>query len=108
MNLYHTTDADGISLMNPDRDAMQAVLLSLDDAEIDSAEHPDVSLVHDATGWTLTVFPSGIVTFENLEDDDGAPQYLAQVSRDEALQLWLALAEGNIAAVQSRPWQQDL
>lgn len=107
MNLYHTTDAEGISLLNPDSEAMRAVLDQLDAPETEEAEHPDVSLVHDASAWSLSAFPNGTVLFENLNDDDEAPRYLSQVSRHDALQMWLKLARGEIENLLKLPWKRD-
>jgi len=107
MDLYHSTDADGVSLLNPDTEAMRALLARLDEPAADEAEHPDVSLVHDPSGWSLSVFPSGTVTLENLEDDDGAPLHMNDVSRKDALQMWLELSRGEIDQVRSRDWLRD-
>lgn len=107
MELYHTTDAEGISLVNPDTEAMRAVLDQLDAPDAEEAEHPDVSLVHDASAWSLSVFPNGTVLFENLEDDDEAPHHLPQVSRHDALQMWLKLSRGEIEHLLALPWKRD-
>ena len=104
MELYHTTDADGISIMNPDEAAMRELLERLDDPEADEAEHPDVALIHDPSGWSVSAFPSGTITLENLNDSDNAPSYMLKVSRDETLQVWLELSRGNIEKVQEKPW----
>ncbi|MFU8848932.1 MAG: hypothetical protein ACNA77_09495 [Opitutales bacterium] len=107
MNLYHTTDAEGISLLNPDADAMRAVLDQLDAPDAEDAEHPDVSLIHDASAWSLSVFPNGTIIFENLEDDDEAPRHLTQISRHDALQMWQKLAHGEIENLLELPWKRD-
>lgn len=104
MNLYHSTDMDGVSELNPDRTTLRRILQSLDAPGAADADHPDVSLVHDASGWSLSVFPSGVVTFENLDDEDGAPLHLQQVSRNQALQLWEQLARGDIEDLRAQPW----
>jgi hypothetical protein len=107
MDLYHTTDVDGVSLLNPDAATMRELLSRLDEPEVHEAEHPDVALVHDATGWSMSVFPSGTVTFENLEDDDEAPLYMNKVSREDALHMWLELSRGEIEGLQDRDWRSD-
>ena len=106
MSLYHTTDAQGISELNPDADKMREILSSLDSAESAEEEHPDVSLVHDATGWSISVFPSGIITLENLDSDE-PPKFMSDVSRRDSLQLWIDLSKGKITRILSRPWQSD-
>jgi hypothetical protein len=107
MELYHTTDADGISELNPTVEKMRDLLDGLDTADAYEAEYPDVSLVHDPSGWSLSVYPSGIVTFENLDQPDDAPRFMSGVSRKQALELWLELSRGEIRQVNSRPWLRD-
>lgn len=107
MELYHTTDAESISLVNPDAEAMRILLDQLDAPGAEGAEHPDVSLVHDASAWSLSVFPNGTVLFENLDDDDEAPRHLPQVSRHDALQMWLKLSRGEIEALLELPWKRE-
>jgi len=107
MNLYHTTDTDGISELNPTTDKMIQLLSSLDEPNVEEADHPDVSLVHDKSGWAISVFPSGIVTYENLDHEDTVPRYMTGISRNEALQLWLQLSRGDIDALNSHLWMRD-
>jgi glutamate mutase epsilon subunit len=108
MDLYHTTDVDGISLLNPDEQAMRELLDQLDAPGAGDAGHPDVSLVHDASAWSLSVFPGGTVTFENLEAEDLPPFYMNGVSQAEALRMWLQLSRGEIDALRARDWLRDV
>ena len=107
MDLYHTTDAEGISELNPTAEKMRKLLESLDAQGAGDAEHPDVSLVHDGSGWSLSVFPSGVVTFENLDEDDDIPRFMSGITRNQAFELWLELSRGEIQQVNSRPWLRD-
>lgn len=107
MDLYHTTDAEGVSLLNPDTQAMRELLARLDEPAAEDAEHPDISLVHDASAWSLSVFPNGTVTLENLDTDDLPPLYMNKVSRQETLQMWLQLSRGEIERVRKRDWVCD-
>lgn len=107
MELYHTTDADGISILNPDQAAMRELLERLDDPDADEAEHPDVTLIHDSSAWSVSVFPSGTMTLENLNDADRDPRFMLKVSRAEALKVWLELSRGEIEKIQRRPWISD-
>lgn len=67
-------------------------------------EHTDVSVSH--AGWSLSVYPSGLVVFENVEDDAGiGPRHLRPVPRDKVLQLWHALAKGNFEEIEREGWQ---
>lgn len=104
MDLYHTTDAHGISMLNPDIEAMRELLTQLDEPIAEDAEHPDVSLIHDPSGWSLSVFPSGTVTLENFDEEDTHPLYMKNVSRSDALQMWLELSLGEIEKTRKYPW----
>jgi hypothetical protein len=107
MDLFHTTDIDGVTELNPTAETMRVLLDSLDAAEAAEAEYPDVSLVHDGTGWSISVFPSGVVTFENLDEPDEMPRFMTEVSRNKALALWLDLSRGRMDHLHSQPWLRD-
>lgn len=107
MDLYHTTDTQGVSELNPTAEKMRELLDCLDARGANEAEHPDVSLVHDPSGWSLSVYPSGVVTFENLDEADDIPRYMSGITRNKALELWLELSRGEIQQVNSRPWLRD-
>ena len=107
MDLYHTTDPFGISELNPSVARMDALIEQLDEACMEEAEHPDISLMHDTSGWAITLYPSGIATLENFEQPDEAPRYLSGVTRDHALLLWRTLARGEIDKLLQQPWQRD-
>lgn len=107
MDLYHTTDMDGISELNPNTERMEALIQQLDMPDFDESDHPDLALVHDTSGWTLTLYPNGVVTFENFDDDDTQPRYMAGIQRSKALHLWQALARGDIEGLKELPWVRD-
>ncbi|MFP4260900.1 MAG: hypothetical protein ACLFS1_07465 [Opitutales bacterium] len=107
MDLYHSTDADGISILNPDTRQMLDLLESLDEPETREKEHPDVSLTHDPSGWSLSVYPGGTATFENWNEADEPPRYMRNLNRRDCLEMWLDLAKGRIDSLQTKPWQRD-
>ena len=107
MQLFHTTDIDGISELNPTADKMRELLDSLKSPEAAEAEHPDVSLVHDASGWSISVYPSGIVTLDNLDEPDDAPRFMSGLTRNQALELWLELSKGEIQQLTARAWRRE-
>ena len=76
-------------------------------AELDSddAEHPDVA-ISTAEGWTLSAMQGGDVYWENIEDDaDGAVvRYMRELSRERALELFRAVARGDLGEVEAQPW----
>ena len=107
MDLYHTTDMDGVSELNPNESRMEQLIAQLEMPDFEEADHPDLSLVHDTSGWVLTLYPSGIVTYENLDDDDDQPRFMTGILKAKALQLWKSLARGDIDALNQLPWLRD-
>jgi hypothetical protein len=74
----------------------------LDELANADGEHPDVAVTHESE-WSLTIYRSGFLVLENLED--GQPMHLDPSNREETLDLMVALAEGRIEDVKSRPWR---
>ena len=107
MDLYHTTVMDGVSELNPNEARMEQLIAQLEMPDFEEADHPDLSLVHDTSGWVLTLYPSGIVTYENLDDDDDQPRFMTGILKAKALQLWKSLARGDIDALNQLPWLRD-
>lgn len=107
MGLYHTTDLDGISELKPDKARLRVILSTLDKQSAKAASHPDVSLVNDENGWSISVYASGIVTFEQLDAGDESLRYMKNVSRNKALSLWLNLAAGKLESLNALPWECD-
>ena len=96
---YHVTTQFGATERDPSPERMAAVIDGLDP---DDEEHPDVSLTHDSE-WCISVFASGLVIFENLED--GEPMHMRGLSRRQILDLWQTLARGEIDALRALPWK---
>jgi len=105
MNLCHSTDAFGVSRLNPDDDALHELLDSLEDDDIKRAEHPDVSLTNDTLGWSISFSPTGIVTLENLDEADAPSRYVIERTRNQTLELWIHLREGRIDALLAMGWE---
>lgn len=74
----------------------------LEELDAHDTEHPDVSLTHES-GWSLSVYASGLVVLENAEDDEG-PFHMEALSRTAALRLWELLAEGSLDALRTDDW----
>ena len=99
---FHARGRWGGDERNPPIERLRALLQELD-IQIEDTEHPDISLTHE-TEWCLSAFPSGLLVWENLEDEDANPRHMEGVPREEVLSLWLKLAEGDISAVDAEPW----
>ncbi|MGC4118568.1 MAG: hypothetical protein QM765_29225 [Myxococcales bacterium] len=75
------------------------LLDSLADAD---DEHPDV-WIRSETGWGLSAFRSGLLVWENVEDD-GPPRHMKDVPPARVLELWKLLAEGRFDRIDQEPW----
>ena len=85
---------------------MRAIIQTLDLEETTEQDHPDVSLINDDKGWSISLYPGGIATFENLNDNDPTPHFLNNIDREQAFRLWCQLAEGRIEALQEHKWHR--
>jgi hypothetical protein len=84
----------------PGASRMREILAELDKHD---PEHPDTWLTHES-GWTLAIFESGLVVWENVENP-GEPRHQVGISRDKALNMWLKLSRGEIPAIEQEPWR---
>lgn len=99
--LFHTTDAEGETLVAPTLAQMRTVLASLEDA--DEADFPDVSLIH-ANGWAVTVDLHWNAVLERA-DDEAPLRVLKLKGLPEALELWRTLARGDVETLLGLPWK---
>ncbi|MCP3881713.1 MAG: hypothetical protein GY701_25490 [Sulfitobacter sp.] len=91
----------GETFVEPSPDVLWRILNELD--EYDDPEHLDVSLTHESE-WCLSVFPGGLIVWENVELDDD-PRHLLGVERAKALALWHSLSVGDLATIESEDWR---
>ncbi|MEJ3742579.1 hypothetical protein WEI85_04690 [Actinomycetes bacterium KLBMP 9797] len=86
-------------------ETLRELLAELDDNE-DDAEHGDVWLSEDATGWGIGVFAGdrGLVVLENSEPG-GESFHRTGVPREHAFMLLRRAANGEMAAIQGEPWR---
>ncbi len=96
---YHVTHWTGESDSTLPTERFSELLDELSAADRD---HPDVSVTHE-TEWCLSVFRSGFVVLENLEEGD--PMHLGPLDHGAILALMAAVAEGRIGDVQSAAWK---
>lgn len=72
----------------------------LDGAE--DIEHPDVAVSHES-GWTVSLFRSGTIIFENVEDRE-SPHVHVSANRDEQLIAAAVVASGRPNLIADWPW----
>jgi hypothetical protein len=106
MQLYHSTDRDGITMVRPSVAAMQAVLEQLNEENAAEADYPEVCLMNDTLGWSLLVYPSAVVSLE-IDQAPDSVQHLQLEHCTHALKLWKLLAQGNTQALMQYPWQTN-
>lgn len=103
--LYHSTDNVGITIINPTKIQMRALIARLDEPEINISEYQDISLTNHTCGWSISLFPSGIAALENLEKEDKNPSTISGVTRNEAFKMWHELSLGATDAILARDWK---
>ena len=96
---FHVTDRIGQMHRDPAIELIDATLAELSASS--DGEHDDVSLSHES-GWCLTAFSSGLLTWEHL--DEGSPRHITGADASAVRRLWLSLARGDIATVEAEAW----
>ena len=97
---FHVTHRSGTEEGDPPWSSFPDLLAEVRRRENDD-ERAGVSLTH-ASGWRLSVFPSGLVVWENVRH--GEPRQLPGLPDDRLFALWRLLAEGRIEAIEREPW----
>lgn len=98
LNCYLTKRWGG-TIQNPQPSDLASALNELSQND---QEHPDCSL-NTEEGWSLSVFESGLVVFENIETGEG-PKHMHAVPRNVALELWQLLQANEMSLLQQKPW----
>src|SRR5687767_7382549 len=97
---YSASDRWGAVERNPPIERLRELLQSLD---IEDSEHADVALKHE-TEWCLSAYSGGFLVWESAEAEEDNARHMKRVPRERVLGLWLALAQGDLAAVEAEPW----
>lgn len=67
-------------------------------------EHSDVAVVNEDSGWCISAHRDGRVVFEHLRD--GGERHMIPVARQQVLDLWRRLIDGDIAGLMTEPWKR--
>ena len=97
---YYTTDLNGVTVLNPTVNQMRTVIHSLDDTHHNYIE---VWLSHYESGWTMSVFPGGLIRFEN-EILKQPIRQLRYIYFTKILELWLRLSRGEVDFILNMRW----
>ncbi|MEM9227078.1 MAG: hypothetical protein AAGA45_03835 [Verrucomicrobiota bacterium] len=103
--MYHTTDRSGITELKPDDAKLWEILAEIDDEEGD-ASAPEVWLTHLESGWSLSVWPGGLLTLENTLRTE-PERSLRDVEPERIFALWKRLAAGEIELLLQEPWLSE-
>ena len=89
------------SMESAPQSAFPALLQELE-ASPEDEEHTSVSVTHESE-WCLGAYRGGYIVFENLEE--GEPRHMTDVPPEKILALWRLLADGDLGALESEPWE---
>ncbi|MFS8098371.1 hypothetical protein LFM09_14650 [Lentzea alba] len=68
-------------------------------------EYPNVSVRDDDTEWVVSAFQTGLLVFENVEEEDGEPRHMENVTRPEMLRVMEMLARGELNEIELLDWR---
>jgi hypothetical protein len=100
--MFSVIHVDGSGDDDPPLDSLSELydeLLSADD------EHPDVTVVHQDTGWSMSAYRDGRLIFGHLGDRGHGDRHMIPVSKKRVIELWIKLIEGDIDAITAEPWK---
>ncbi len=99
MATFYTTDAEGVTRLDPSLRLQRSVVAGvLGDPEAIN----EVWMVHCASDWALSVFPTGLV---QLERPGEAELEIGPLEIGAILELWQLLAEGHLRELALRAWR---
>ncbi len=100
---FHVTDDEGITSLNPSRGDYARLLKDFlqDDGAIG-----EISMSHTESGWTLDVYPSGLVRL--LKHPDAPSLEAGPFTYDDVLALWDKLAAGDLPAILKHTWKEAI
>ena len=75
-----------------------------DELLVADVEHPDVSVIHDGTGWCMSAYRGGGLVFGKL-GDPSSERHMTGVERERVLELWKLLINGEIDRLLLEPWK---
>ncbi|MEW6159491.1 MAG: hypothetical protein AB1813_18845 [Verrucomicrobiota bacterium] len=68
------------------------------------AEHGDVTVSHDSSGWGISAHRDGRVVLGNIDDPQNV-RHMIPVPKERVIELWKKLIAGDINQVLSEPWK---
>jgi hypothetical protein len=68
-------------------------------------EHGDVSVCHDESLWCMAAHRDGRLVFVQLDGEGGGPRHMIPVPKDQVIQFWHRLIDGDIEGLLNEPWR---
>jgi hypothetical protein len=99
--MFGVLHMDGSGENDPPIESLSALYDELLLADI---EHPNVSAIHDESGWCLSAYRDGGLIFGQL-GDSSSERHLTGVSKERVLELWKLLIHGEVDRILSEPWK---
>jgi hypothetical protein len=99
--IFGVLHMDGSGENDPPIESLSALYDELLLADI---EHPDVSVIHDESGWCLSAYRDGGLIFGQLGASN-TERHLTGVSKQRVLELWKLLINGQIELLLTEPWK---
>ena len=86
---------------DPSKEALSELY---DELETSDQEHGDASVTDEDSGWCISAHRDGRVVLVNLLEDGGG-RFMHPVEKNEVLELWRMLADGEIEKLLSQEWR---
>ena len=98
--MFSVIHTDGSGDENPAVESLSDLYDELFSAD---REHGDVAVVHDDSGWSMSVHRDGRLVFEHL--GKGGERHMIPVPKERVLELWRRLIAGDIDSLLDEPWK---
>ncbi len=102
MERFSITHRLGDGEWDPPLGALEALYDELREHPEDE-EHGDVSVGHLESEESLSAYRSGLLVRESMATNE--TRHMANVPKSKVLDLWRALAQGDIATLDREPWK---
>ncbi|WP_395736906.1 hypothetical protein [Prosthecobacter sp.] len=98
--MFGVTHMDGSGDDDPPVQSLDALY---DELKLSGIMDGSVAVIHDDTGWCMSAHRDGRLVFEHLTK--GGEMHMKPVRKEQVLELWQRLIEGNIGGLLSESWK---
>ena len=97
--MYSVIHTDGSGEQDPPFESLSELYNELSCAD---AEHGDVAVVHEDSGWSISAHRDGRVVMEHL--GNGGERHMTNATKNSVIALWARLINGEIDGLLTEPW----